>query len=68
MLRQRLPNPPILPFISTDEDNEVTSSGVVGVEEVRDYAKETETTREDCKGVGGAEFGEDVLLIFLVVG
>ena len=41
VLRQRLPNPSILPFICPDYQYEVVTSRIVGMEEVRYESKET---------------------------
>ena len=65
MLCQRLANPYILAIISSDEQDEVVSGGVVRVEEVRDYAQQAEAAREDDKLIFLAQLFEDVLLEFL---
>lgn len=47
MLRQRLADPDILAVVSANEKDEVVARGVVGVEEVGDYAEETEAAGEE---------------------
>jgi hypothetical protein len=39
MLCERLANPHILALVRADKQNEVISGGIVGVEEIRDYAQ-----------------------------
>ena len=47
MLSQRLADPHILAFVCANEQDEVIASGVVGVQEVRDYAQQAEAARKE---------------------
>ena len=67
MFSQRLPNPPILPVVCTDNDDKVVSSCIVGVEEVRDYSKQAQTASEDDELIFAVKLVVKVLLIFLVL-
>ena len=65
MLGQRLANPHILALVCSDEQDEVVTSGIVRVQEVRDYAQQAEAAREDNQLIFLAQLLEDVLLEFL---
>ena len=65
MLSERFTNPYILTFVCTDKQNEVIPGGIIGVEEIRDYAQQAETTRNKNKFILFAQLFEDVLLEFL---
>lgn len=65
MLRERFANPYILTFVCADKQYEVVPSGIVGVEEVRDYAQKTEATRKEDELILIAQLFEDLLLEFL---
>jgi hypothetical protein len=65
VLRERLANPHILALVCTDEKDEVISGGIVGVEEVCDYAQKAEAAREEDQLILFAQFFEDLLLEFL---
>ena len=47
MLSERFANPYILAFVCADKDDEVVARGIVGVEEVRDYAQQAEAARQE---------------------
>jgi hypothetical protein len=65
VLGQRLANPDILAIVCADEQYEIVSCGIVRVEEVRDYAQETEAPRKEDELIFLAKLFEDVLLEFL---
>lgn len=65
MLSERLAYPHILTLIRANEQNEVVSSGIVGVKKVRDYAQQAEATRQEDELILFAQLFEDVLLEFL---
>jgi hypothetical protein len=65
MLGQRLANPHILAVVRTDEQYEVVAGGIVGMEEVRDYAQKAKAPREEDELIFLAQLVEDVLLEFL---
>lgn len=65
MLRERLANPHILALVCADEQDEVVSGGIVGVEQVRDYAQKAEAAREEDQLILFAQLFEDLLLEFL---
>ena len=65
MLSERFANPYILAFVCADKDDEVVARGIVGVEEVRDYAQQAEAAREEDQLILFAQLFEDLLLEFL---
>jgi hypothetical protein len=65
MLGQRLANPHILAVVGADEQYEVVSGSIVGVEEIRYYAQEAEAARKEDELILLAQFVEDVLLKLL---
>lgn len=65
MFSQCLSNPPIFSLVCADNNDEVVSSSIVGMQEVGDKTKESKATREDNKLILVGEFGVEVLLIFL---
>ena len=62
---QTLPNPSVLPLIRPDNDDEIISCSVVGMEEVHDKAQEAETARQYDELIFGSGFCKQVLLVFL---
>jgi hypothetical protein len=65
MLSQRLANPDILAVLGTNEQYKVVSSGIVRVEQIRDYAQQAEASRQEDEFIFIAQLSEDVLLEFL---
>ena len=65
MLGKRFANPHVFAIIGANEQYEVVPSGIVGMEEVCDYAQKAEAPREEDKLIFLAQFIEDVLLEFL---
>jgi hypothetical protein len=65
VLGQRLANPHIFAIVGADKKYEVASGGVVGMEEVRDYAQQAEAPGEENELIFLAQLVEDVLLEFL---
>jgi hypothetical protein len=47
MLSERFADPHILTFVRAHEDDKVVARGIVGVEEVRDYAQQAEAARKE---------------------
>jgi hypothetical protein len=62
MFREALSNPAIFALVCAEDDNQIVTSSVVGVQEIRDYAQEADTASKDDELVFFAEFFEDVLL------
>lgn len=65
MLGQRFANPDVLAVLCTDQQYKVVTNGIVRVEQVRDYAQQAETPRQEDEFIFLAQLGEDVLLEFL---
>jgi hypothetical protein len=65
VLRERLTNPHILSLVCADEQNEVVPGGIIGVEDIRDYAQKAEAAREEDQLILFAQLFEDLLLEFL---
>jgi hypothetical protein len=65
MLGQRFANPHIFAIVGANEQYEVVSGGIVGMEEVRDYAQKAEAPREEDQLIFLAQLIEYVLLEFL---
>lgn len=65
MLSQCLSDPHILAIFGANKQDEVVSSGIVGVKEVCDYAKQAEAPRKEDKLILFAQLFEYVLLKFL---
>jgi hypothetical protein len=62
---QRLADPHILAILGANEQYEVVARGIVGVQEVRDYAQQAEAARQEDELIFLAQLVEDVLLEFL---
>ena len=65
MLGQRFPNPTIFSLIGPNNHYKVVSYRIVRMEEVDNDSEETEAASKDYEFVVGAEFLEEVLLVFL---
>lgn len=65
MLGQRFSNPAIFSLVGPNNHYKVVSYRIVRVEEVGNYSEQTKAASEDYEFVVGAEFLEEVLLVFL---
>ncbi len=65
MLSQRFSNPAIFSLVGPNNHHKVVSYCIVRVEEVGNDSEETQAASEYYEFVVGAEFLEEVLLVFL---
>lgn len=64
MFRECLPKPAIFTVFRSNEQDQIVTSSVVGVEEIGDDAQQTEAAREDEKRIFVPELMEYALLEF----
>ncbi|KAI6775463.1 hypothetical protein HG530_002221 [Fusarium avenaceum] len=65
MFSQCLSNPAVFSLISSDDNNQIITGRIVGVEEIVDKAHQPEATGDNDKLIFSAKLLEQVLLIFL---